>query len=121
MTATKEVGEAITAIQSGAEDSTDAMDQTAALVTRAVELAEQSGATLQEIVGVSLSSAEQVRGIAAASEQQSAASEQITRATEEVSRAAEESADFLARSTRSMDTLNVLSADLRDIVRELRA
>ena len=121
MVATKEVGQAIGSIQAGTADTSAAMDSTAELVDQAVNLAESSGTTLQEIVGMSLAACEQVQAIATAAEEQSAVSEQITQSTEVVSRTAEDSAQSLSRSKRSMDALSMLSSDLQDIVRELRA
>jgi methyl-accepting chemotaxis protein len=119
MDATKEVGSAISSIQSGAADSTEAMEQTAGLVARAVELAERSREALEDIVVLSMSASDQVDAIAAAAEEQSAASEQITRSTEEVSRSAEDSAESLSHSKQSMDALNALSEDLHVIVQGL--
>ena len=75
---------------------------------------------LARIVSIVESTADQVRSIATASEQQSAASEQINRGTDEVNRIASEMAEAMAQSTREVGELARLSSELQDVIRELK-
>jgi methyl-accepting chemotaxis protein len=121
MDATRQVGDSIDQIQQGAMDSTNAMDQTAELVTKAVGLAELSGETLHEIVGMSKATSDQILAIATAAEEQSATAEQIAQTTDDVNRIAVESSESLAESARAMEALALLSADLQGIINDFSA
>lgn len=70
MASTNDVGNAIAAIQGSAGQSVQAMDKALAEVETATDLAQQSGDALKEIVSKVEASADQVRAIATASEQQ---------------------------------------------------
>ena len=74
-------------------------------IEQATNLAVQSGEALREIVTMVDSTADQVRNIAAASEQQSASSEEINRSINEVNTIAGETA-------RSMEEASHAVADL---------
>ncbi|WP_027193232.1 methyl-accepting chemotaxis protein [Megalodesulfovibrio gigas] len=84
MHATKEVGEAIRAIQDGARKNAAVVDTASQAVDSATTLASQSGEALKAIVRRVVETTAQVQAIAAAAEEQSAASEEITRAIAEV-------------------------------------
>jgi len=77
MTATKEVGDAITAIQSSASEAVTEMTNTRERVGHTEEMAEAAGKVLGQIVEQSDSIADMVRSIATAAEQQSSTSEEI--------------------------------------------
>ena len=87
MQATKEVTEAITTIQSVAKGNMQEMRDTADTVSRATEMANQSGAALSQIVEIVASASNSVQSIATAAEQQSATSEEINRAITDVKHA----------------------------------
>ncbi|MGJ3523836.1 methyl-accepting chemotaxis protein [Nitratidesulfovibrio sp. D1] len=120
MTATKEVGDAITAIQRGTQDNITGMGRAAEVVQRSTDLASRAGEALARIVSIVESTADQVRSIATASEQQSAASEQINRGTDEVNRIASEMAEAMAQSTREVGELARLSSELQDVIHGLK-
>ena len=97
MASTADVGNAIRAIQESTHKSREQVDTSVAIISDATELANQSGQSLQEIVEMMDSAADQVRAIATASEEQSAASEEINRSITEVN-------DLCARTSEAMHT-----------------
>ena len=121
MTATSEVGDAIRAIQVGARSSIEGVEGAARAVDQATDLAGRSGAVLSEIVSIVESSADQVRSIATASEEQSAASEQINRAVDDINRISEETADAMARAAGSVEELARQAQNLTHLVDTLKA
>ncbi len=121
MGATREVGQAIASIQSGARDNVQATAAAVDAVMRSTELTEKSGGALKEIVTMVDQTADQVRSIATASEEQSAASEQISRSTEEVNMIAQDTAQIMSRSASAVNELAGLAGDLRRLTAEMRA
>ncbi|WP_029895292.1 methyl-accepting chemotaxis protein [Desulfohalovibrio reitneri] len=120
MNATKEVGEAIAAIQKGAETSVEATQSAAKAVVESTELAEESGQALGEIVSIVEGTASQVSSIATAAEQQSATSEEINRAVEDINRISSETAQGMQESARAVSDLAQRSSELMDLMDELR-
>jgi methyl-accepting chemotaxis protein len=121
MTATKEVGDSIGAIQKGAKDSIAKVGEAAEAVARATELAGASEQALRAIVTLVDETSSQVQGIAAAAEEQSAASEEINRAEEAVSRLSgdiargmRESSGVVSNMARQVDALEEMVAAFRD-------
>ena len=121
MTATKEVGDAVRAIQTGARSSIEGVEGAARAVDQATDLADRSGTMLGEIVAIVEVSADQVRSIATASEEQSAASEQINRAVEDINRISDETADAMARASGSVEELTDQADNLTRLVDTLKA
>ncbi len=121
MTATREVGEAVQAIQAGTNENIKEMDRASQAVERSTSLALKAGDSLHSIVKVVESSADQVRSIATASEEQSAASEEITRSTETVSSIAAESAQYMEESSRGVRDLAEAARNLTAVMEELAA
>lgn len=120
MTATKEVGDAIGAIQRGTRNNIDGMSRASGVISQSTDLASRAGDALGRIVNIVESTADQVRSIATASEEQSAASEEINRSTEEVNRIASEMAEAMSQSAVAVNELARLAADLQDIIRQLK-
>lgn len=112
MTATSEVGNVVGAIQAGTNASIDGMQKVAGLVDTSTALSAQAGKALEEIVNMVQHSADQVRSIATASEEQSAASEEITRNISEVNSLATD-------MTLAMNTAGESVRGLTDQTREL--
>ncbi|KHK00428.1 methyl-accepting chemotaxis protein [Desulfovibrio sp. TomC] len=120
MTATKEVGASIGAIQTGARDSMAKVDEATQAVATATELARASETALGEIVALVDDTSSQVQGIATAAEEQSATTEEINRAEEQVSRLSSEiahgmreSAGVVESMARQVDALEELVATFR--------
>lgn len=121
MTATKEVGDAISGIQQGTRRSIEAVERTTGNLASTTDLVKKSGDSLTEIVGESVHTADQVRSIATAAEEQSAASEEITHSLEEINRMAGETAFAMQQSAMAVSELSQQSQELQTLVNNLRA
>jgi methyl-accepting chemotaxis protein len=115
MAATKEVSEAITAIQSGARRNAEVVDAASAAVERATELANSSGEALKQIVELVEQTTDRVQSIAAAAEEQSATSDEINRAVTEINRIAGETSEGMEESSRAVAELSELADNLRSM------
>ncbi len=120
MTATKEVGDAVTGIQNSTRTNIAAMDQAAEAVGKSTALAGEAGKSLESIVTRVESTADKVRAIATASEEQSAAGEEISRGTEEVNRIAAETAEGMAQSAQAVTELARMAQELQALVDDLK-
>jgi methyl-accepting chemotaxis protein len=89
-------------------------------VEKTAHLGKQAGSSLEKIVGHVDASADQVRAIATASEEQSVSSEQIARSAEEVNVIASETAQVMNESTNAVNSLSQLAADLNEIIERMR-
>ncbi|MDY0306725.1 MAG: methyl-accepting chemotaxis protein, partial [Desulfovibrionaceae bacterium] len=120
MTATSEVGAYIKAVQDSARKNIQGTEATVLAVTAGTQTAEKSGEALREIVEMVEKTADQVRSIATASEQQSAASEQISRSTEEINRIAAETAEAMTQSAQAVSDLARLAQTLKTTIDDMR-
>jgi len=120
MSATNEVGQAIRGIQAGAKASIDGMGNASKAVDQATQLAGESGQMLEEIVAIVEASADQVRSIATASEQQSAASEEINRAVDRINQISSETAEAMGQSTEAVGELAEQAQTLQALINELK-
>ena len=120
MSATKEVGSAISGIQQGTRSSINAVGETVQNLEATIVLVNQSGSALTDIVAESIHTADRVRGIAAAAEQQSAASEEITHSLDEIYRIASETATVMQQSACAVSELSSQTQQLQQLVIELR-
>jgi len=120
MHATQEVGAAIRGIQQGTRTNMEHVDRSVGTIEGATELAKRSGTALHEIVRLVDAAADQVRGIATASEQQSAASEEINRAVEQVSAISAETAQAMREAATAVSELANQSQVLKRLVDELK-
>jgi len=121
MQATNEVGSHIHAVQESARKSIQNTETTTQAIQASTELAHKSGLALSEIVGLVDSTSDNVRGIATASEEQSAASEEISRSTEEINRIASETAEAMLQSGQAVSDLARLAAELRGIINNMNS
>jgi len=119
MDATREVGSAISEIQSEVDKNVKEMNSVASSVEEGTQLAGESHQALQEIVKLVVSVTDQVRAIATASEEQSAASEEINRSVEDIKSISEETASGMKETKEAVDTLVRLAEDLRVLTEEL--
>ena len=120
MQATKQVGDAINAIQQGTNSNMSAMQQTAAFVSQSTETANQAGLALERIEKMVEHTAGEVRAIATASEEQSATLEEINRGTEGINQIAAEVAESAQQSNKAVAELAGVSNRLNAIVDKLR-
>ena len=102
MMSTTGVGDAIEAIQHSVEQSTEQVEATVRNVNVATELAKNCEYALREIVEMAENSSDQVRSIAAATEEQSASSEEISNTVTHISSIAMENEASLEEAKRSI-------------------
>ncbi len=121
MASTTDVGNAIKAIQDSAAKSMSQMDNAVTLVERATELATHSGEALGEIVHMVDSTADQVRGIATASEQQSASSEEINHSIEQVNSISSETAQAMREAAKAVSDLASQAQVLSGLIEEMKS
>ncbi|HWR03743.1 MAG TPA: methyl-accepting chemotaxis protein, partial [Humidesulfovibrio sp.] len=119
MTATKQVGDAIRAVQDSAHKNITNTEATTKAIQESTGLAHKSGEALHEIVGMVDQTADHVRGIATASEEQSAASEEISRSTEDINRIASETAEAMLQSGQAVSDLARLAGELKGIINNM--
>ncbi len=120
MASTTDVGNAIKAIQESAETSMKHVTATVDIVAKATGLAGQCGAALHEIVNMADTTADQVRAIATASEQQSASSEEITRSITQVSSIAEETTRAMQEAATAVTELARQSQLLTGMITDMK-
>ncbi len=121
MQATDEVGHAVHAIQAETRRNIDEMNNAAGMVSKSTEFADMAGESLRTIVRIVDETADQVRSIATASEEQSAASEQINRGTDEVNRIASDTAEAMNESRAAVSDLARLSSELQRLIEDLKS
>lgn len=120
MDATKEVSIAILGIQDGARNNVEATSTAVQSVTKSTELASQSGEALTSIVTVAQATADQIRSIAAAAEQQSSASDEINQATMDISAVCRETELIIADSLETIGQIAKLADELSNIIRKMQ-
>ena len=101
MASTNDVGNAIRAIQESTAKSMTGVDNAVERIGEATELANQSGAALQEIVATVEATGDQVNAIATASEEQSAASEEINQSIVQVNEMSRQTAEAMAEAAKA--------------------
>lgn len=121
MHATNEVGTHIRAIQDSARKNIQSTEATTQAILTSTELAHKSGEALREIVGMVDQTADHVREIATASEEQSAASEEISRSTEQINRIAGETAEAMTQSGQAVSDLARLASELNGIINNMNS
>ena len=119
MVATKEVGDAIRGIQDGTRKNMDNVDRSVEAISGAALLANQSGEALNAIVRLVEGAADQVRAIAAASEEQSAASEEINRSIEDVNVISGETAGAMSQAAQAVTELARQSQELKTLIKDM--
>ena len=120
MASTTDVGNAIRAIQASTSKSMTQVDTAVKLIEDATTFANQSGTALAAIVEMVDTSADQVRAIAAASEQQSASSEEISQSINQVNNIAGETARAMEEAARAVTDLAGQAVILTDLIQEMK-
>ena len=120
MASTNDVGNAIAAIQGSAGQSVQAMDKALAEVETATDLAQQSGDALKEIVSKVEASADQVRAIATASEQQSATSEEINQSIVRVNEMSGQTAQAMGEASRAVSELARQAERMSELIADMK-
>jgi len=118
--ATDEIAEMIEQVQSETGDAVEAVRAGTRRVEEGLELADEAGTVLDEIVESIARVEERADEIAAASEQQSTTSEEIARSVQSISTAAQESAASVTQVAGSAADLNALTETLRESIQQFR-
>lgn len=119
MDATQEVGQAITDIQQASQENIAGMERVMKTVEKSTGLATSAGDSLNSIVQMIETSAEQVQHIATVSEQQAITSEQVSRRADEVKHIAEETEQNMSISAQSVTELTEMTSELKALVDDL--
>lgn len=120
MTATSEVDSAIGNIQKSASLSKDQVDGSVSAIDDASGTASQSGEALQQIVIMVSKAAEQVRGIAAAAEEQAMTAEELNHTLSDVNTIANETAIVMKEAGDAVRDLAEQATILSTIVTDMR-
>ena len=118
--ATSEVNTAIGRIQASTQKNIQHVEASVQSIQQGADLARQSGDVLLEIVALVEHAADQVRGIATASEQQSSASEEITHSVHEVRKISLDTAGAMNQAQKAMSDLMAQSQVLTQLMEELK-
>ncbi len=120
MSATHEVGQVISGIQEGTRKSVIGVDRSISNIQEATNLAKESGQTLRSIVELVDQTNDQVRSIAAASEEQSAASDEISRSVEQVATISSQTASAMGQAAQATAELARQSQVLQRLINEMK-
>ena len=120
MSSTDDVAKAIHAIQGSVEQSIAAVDEAVVQTEQASDFANQSGEALQRIVKDCETTADEVRSIATASEEQSAASEEINRSISEVNADSAYTAQIMADAAKVVARLHEQAATLSRLIEDFK-
>jgi methyl-accepting chemotaxis protein len=121
MTATKEVGASVDAIQKGTQESVSGMEEAAHSVQQSTEIATMAQGALREIVALSQATADQIRSIAAAGEEQSATSEAISKGTQEIDHIASDTSKSMGDAEQTLASLDKLAKNLEKLIMDMKS
>ncbi len=120
MQATVEVGNAINGVQQSANKNMKSVDSAVESIGEANTLANQAGVSLTEIVTLVETSADQVRLIATAAEEQSATSEEINRSLAVVNNATAETARGMAEAAQAVSDMANQAQKLTRLIDDMK-
>ncbi len=120
MTSTADVSNAIVAIQQSTDVNVQQIDATVKSIEEAAELAITSGAALNDILGLAEESADGIRTIATASEEQSATSDEIAQSIASISEIVNETKNAMQESTEAVHILSEQTQQLSNLIDELK-
>ncbi|MCR4666382.1 MAG: methyl-accepting chemotaxis protein [Desulfovibrio sp.] len=120
MASTSDVGNAITAIHGSTEQGVKRMEEALGNVEQATGLARRSGDALQKIVSDVEETADQVRAIATASEEQSAASEEINRSISLVSEMSSQTTQAMGEAAAAITNLAKQTERLSALIENMK-
>ncbi len=118
--ATKDVSRAISSIQQGTTSNIEAMDRAAAFIGNSAGVAHKAGEALERIAEMVDNTAEEVRAIATAGEQQSSTLAEINRSSEGINSISVEVAESAGNSARAVQDLQAIAKNLQDVVANMR-
>ena len=116
MVATREVGEAIGAIQTGARGNVEQVDAAVSAIAETTIMAHGSGQALKSIVQLVSHTSQQVRSIALGAQEQAAALREVTEAVSDISRVAAQTSEGMEDSAQAVQDLMGLTERLRGLI-----
>jgi len=116
MNATKEVGDAIVAIQTGARSNVEQVDGAVKAITETTSLAHDSGQVLKGIVNLVSETTSQIQSIALGANEQSQAVRDLTEAVGDINNVAIDTHSGMVEASKDVESLNALTADLRGLI-----
>ncbi len=120
MVSTTDVGNAIQAIQESAKQSMNQVDSAVHDIEIATGLATESGHALDEIVSMAESTADQIRAIATASEEQSASTEEINISISEINNIARETSQAMDEANKAVSELARQTQVLTNVITDMK-
>ncbi len=120
MEATKEVAQAIGSIQTGVAENVAATENATEAVNQSAEMAGRSGESLREILILADKTADEVRAIATAAEQQSATSEEINRSVDEINGIAADTSQTMNEAAQAVNHVARLASELKELIATMR-
>lgn len=114
--ATKEIGDMIRKIQQDTRGAVQSMQDGTRKVSVGVEMANKTGEALAHIVQMVSQSADMIRHIAVASEEQLVATQQIAGDIDNVARVTRESASGAGESAKASQDLSQMAIELQNVV-----
>ena len=120
MASTSEVGSAINAIRNSTEKSIHQVDVAVESISRVTELSNRSGQALEQIVNMAEQSADEVRAIAAAGEEQSAASEEINRSIADINSIATTTSQAMQQAAQAITELAQQAQHLNGVIEDMK-
>ncbi len=120
MISTSDVSSAITAIQQSTELNVRQIDVTVKSIEEAAGLAITSGESLSGILEMAEESADGIRAIATASEEQSATSDEIAQSVADVSNIVNDTTQAMSEAAQAVSVLSEQSQQLSDLIKNLK-
>ena len=120
MSATQEVGQAITGIQAGTRKNIQNVEQVAVTIESATTMSVRSGESLKKILELVHLVNDQVQSIATASEQQSAASEEINQSVEQVATISAQTAQAMEQASGAVAELTQQAQSLQRVIEKMK-
>ncbi len=120
MTSTTDVGNAIKSIQTSVDKSTAQVDRAVQLIDTATEQSNRSGFALGEIVTMVDATADQVRAIATASEQQASTCEEINSSVVHINSIAEQTALAMREAAQAVSNLASQAQSLSALIEDMK-
>lgn len=119
MAATKDVEQAIAAIQQGTAHSVDTVDGAVRAIEDATSLAQKSGEALRSIVRLSGNASAKVQSIATAAEQQAATTQNVNSSVETANREAERVSGTMHDAMHEVEELTRQAQVLQEMLEEM--
>ncbi len=120
MASTQDVGNAIRAIQESTAKSMESMDRAVEQVEQATGYANQSGEALQQIVSDAEVTADEVRAIATAAEEQSAASDEINKSIIHIHETVAQNAQAMNQASQAVNSLAEQTQGLSRLIEDMK-